>query len=175
MPARDRDIVIGRVDGPFGIRGEVKVTLLTDFPDRFDAGGEITLRPAAGRRRKRVIEASRPHKGRLLVKLTGVDSVSDAEQLRDAEIVIDRSQVAQLPDDAFYVFDIIGLRVITDDGREQGEVTEVITSGANDVYVTSTGLCIPALKQVITGVDVGGGTMTIHPVPGLLPDDPPTR
>ena len=175
MPPRNRDIVVGRVDGPFGIRGELKLTVLTDFPGRFDPGGAIMVKPAAGRRRKKLIETCRPHKGRLLVKLRGVDSIADAEQLRNAEIVIDKAELAQLPDDAFYVFDIIGLKVITDDGREQGEVTEIITSGANDVYITSTGLCIPAVKHVVAGIDLKRGVMTIHPVPGLLPDDPPTR
>ena len=170
MPRTDRDIVIGRVVAPFGIRGEVKVVVLTDFPERFDAGSRIALKPAAGRRRKKLVEGCRSHKGQLLVKLRGVDSVADAEQLRDAEIVIDKAELGQLPVDAFYVFDILGLQVVTDDGRDQGQVTEVLTSGANDVYVTSTGLCIPALKHVVANIDLERRVMTIHPVPGLLPE-----
>ncbi len=141
------DIVIGKIVAPIGIRGEVKVVVLTDFPERFEAGSELALKPAKGESRRARIVSQRPQKGGLTMKLEGVDTRDDAEALRDAEFVIDERELAKLPEGEFYVFDIIGLRVVTDDGRECGEVTEVVQSGANDVYVTSTGLCIPALRM----------------------------
>ena len=161
-------IVIGKIVAPIGIRGEVKLLVLTDFPERFEAGKELTLRSPKGETKPVRIEGQRAHKDGLAVKLAGIDTRSDAETLRDSVFVIDESELAELGEDEFYVFDIIGLKVITDDGRECGEVTEVIGSGANDVYVTSTGLCIPALKSVVAKVDFDKGEMVIRPVPGLL-------
>jgi len=161
-------IVIGKIVAPVGIRGEVKVIVLTDFPERFDVGSEIVLKPPKGESKRVRVAGKRPTKGGLTVKLDGVDTRSDAEALRDAEFVIDKSELARLSEGEFYVFDIIGLRVLTDDGRECGEVVEVLQGGANDVYVTSTGLCIPALHDVVARVDVDKREMVIRPVPGLL-------
>lgn len=171
MPRSERDIVIGKVVAPHGIRGEVKVIVLTDFPDRFDVGSELRLVPENGESRKLVVEANRQYKGGLVLKLRGVETRDDSEAMHGAEFVIDESDLAQLPTGGFYVFDILGLKVVTDDGRELGEVTEVLQSGANDVYVTSTGLCIPALKDVIAKIDIDGGVIVVHPVPGLLAED----
>lgn len=170
MPRERREIVTGRIVGPFGIRGEVKVIPTTDFPDRFEAGAEITLSLADGRKAFR-IQRSRFHKSGFLLKLEGVETRNDAEQLRNVNIVIDETQLRELGPDRFYIFDIIGLRVVTEDGREQGVVTEVLQGGANDVYITSTGLCIPALKAVVIGVDLERRLMTIRPMPGMLPDE----
>jgi len=170
MPRDGRDILIGKVTTPFGTRGEVKVVVLTDFPERFAAGARVALK--SGEKTSLVrIERSRPHKGGILLKLEGIDTVNAAEELRNTEITIDEADLGKLEGDRFYIFDIIGLKVVTDDGREQGEVVDVLQGSANDVYVTSTGLCIPALKDVVAKVDVPGGVMIIHPVPGLLPDD----
>lgn len=161
-------IVIGKIVAPVGIRGEVKVIVLTDFPERFDVGSEIALKMPKGESRRVRIAGRRPTRSGLTLKLEGIDTRNDAETLRDAEFVIDRSELAELSEGQFYVFDIIGLRVITDDGRECGEVIEVLQGGANDVYVTSTGLCIPALHDVVAKVDVDKREMVIRPVPGLL-------
>jgi len=171
MPLTDRDILIGKVVGPFGIRGEVKVLVLTDFPERFDVGRKIALITTTDERRVIRIKAGRPHGGGLLLKLEGVESRNDAEALRGAHIAIDRDELGELQEGSFYVFDIIGLKVVTDDGREFGEVTEVLQGGANDAYCTSTGLCIPALKDVVVKVDIPGRVMVIRPMPGLLPGE----
>ena len=170
MPRSERDIVIGKIIAPLGTRGEVKMILLTEFPERFDAGSELTLRPPKGEPRPIKVQSERLHKEGLALKLEGIDTRDDAEALRGAEFIIDVDQLHELSSGKFYVFDLIGLRVVTDDGRECGEVTEVIESGANDVYVTSTGLCIPALKSVVAKIDIGEGVMVIRPVPGLIDD-----
>ncbi len=169
MPATGREIVTGRIVGPFGIRGEVKVVPTTDFPDRFAAGAEVTLSLAEGRKTFR-IQRSRFHRTGFLLKFEGVETRNDAERLRNVNIVIDEAELRELGPDQFYIFEIVGLRVVTEDGREQGIVTEVLQGGANDVYVTSTGLCIPALKTVIVRVDLERRLMTIRPMPGMLPE-----
>lgn len=170
MPRDQQYIVIGRIVGPFGICGEVKVVVLTDFPERFDARGIVKIRTQDGKSRSVRISRSRQHRGGLLLKLDGVSTRTEAEALRDAEIVIAPEELGELAEGSFYVFDLVGLKVVSEDGRECGEVTEVLQAGANDVYVTSTGLCIPALKDVVAKVDLERGEMIIRPVPGLLPD-----
>jgi len=171
MPADGREIVVGKIVGAFGIRGEVKLVPLTDFPERFGVGNTLRLRMPKGELRETKVASAREQKGGITAKLDGVDTRDQAEELSGAEVVIDRSEAGSLPEGSFYLFDIVGLKVVTDDGREQGVVTEVLTGGANDVYVTSTGLCIPALKWVVASVDVAAGVMVIRPVPGLLPGE----
>lgn len=166
----DSDIVIGKIIGPFGTKGEVKVRVLTDFPDRFDQGRKLNLVLPNGTRQQMLVMASQEHKGLWNVKFQGCNDRNLAEALRDAEIVIDRSEVEDLPEGSFYIFEIEGCRVFTDDGRDLGEVTEVVQSGANDVYVTSSGICIPALKQVIINIDKIEKRIVIKPMPGLLPE-----
>lgn len=165
------DVIIGKVVAPFGVRGELKMAILTDFPERFDKGETVTLKMPDGSRQEAKIEFSQMHGGGITLKLNGVDTREGAELLRNAEIVIPESELAELPEDSFYIFDLIGIRVVTDDGREFGEVTEVIETGANDVYVTSTGLLIPAIKDIVVKIDIDEGQMVIHPVPGLLPGE----
>ncbi len=168
MPRSERDIVIGKIVAPLGTRGEVKIVVLTDFPERFDAGASLKLNLPDGEVRQVKVQASRVHKDGLALKIEGVDTRNDAEALRNAEFGIEESELGELPEDRFYVFDLIGLDVVTDDGRELGKVTEILQGGANDVYVTSTGVCIPALKTVVAKIDVAEGKMVIRPVPGLL-------
>lgn len=168
MPRTGRDVITGRVVAPFGIRGELKLLPLTDFPDRFDAGRSISLKLQTGERREARIRRSQPYKGGVIIKIDGVDTRNEAESLRGAESVIDESELAELDAGSFYLFDVIGLKVVTDDGRELGEITEVLQNSANDVYITGDGLCIPALKSVVVNINVEAGVMTIHPVPGLL-------
>lgn len=171
MGEQQRDILIGTVGSAFGIGGEVKVLVQTDFPERFDPGARLAIRRADGKTLETRVERCRQGKGCLIVKLVGTDTRTDAEQLAGAEITISESEVHALDEGRFYVFDIIGLKVRTDDGRELGEVTEVLQGGANDVYVTSAGVCIPALKDVVSRVDVSGGEIVIRPAPGLLPEE----
>ncbi len=171
MPRSERDVVIGKVVAPFGTRGEVKVVILTDFPERFDAGNEVILDLVSGERWRVPIEGSRLQKTGICLKLKGVNTRMDAAALRGVEIVIDESELGELSEDQFYVFQVIGLKVATQDGREQGVVTEVMQGAANDVYITSTGLCIPALKSVVAKIDIKNGLMVIVPVPGLLPEE----
>ncbi len=168
MSRTERDIVIGKIVAPVGTRGEMKVVVLTDFPERFDAGAGLMLRLADGQRRPVKVKARRLYKDGLALLLEGVETRNDVEDMRGAEFIVDVDEVRELPADTFYIFDLIGLKVLTTDGRECGEVTEIMHGGANDVYLTSTGLCIPALKEVVDKIDIDQGTLTIRPVPGLL-------
>lgn len=161
------DVVIGTIVAPFGIKGEVKVRIETDFPERFLSLKEVWLKPVTGPGGITQIESVRFHKSGALVKFQGCGDRNGSEELRGAELRIDRSQLKVLDADQFYVHDILGLDVYTTDGEHLGQVTEVLNGPANDVYVTPRAM-IPAIKQVVREIDLNGHKIVIEPIEGLL-------
>ncbi len=161
---------IGKVVALFGIRGELKVLLLTDIPNRFAGLGAVYAGPDHTRH---LIQSVRPYKGEMIVlKLEGIDDADTAESLRDQNLAIPVSELAQLPPDSYYQHDILGLMVITLNGQKLGSIVDIIVTGSNDVYVIKapdgSQVLIPAIKDVIKQVDLIRRTMYIDPLPGLL-------
>ncbi len=165
---------IGQVVALFGIRGEMKVRLLTDIPDRFQQLEAIHVGPE---HRRYPIENTRPYKGEMIVlKLAGIDDASTAEPLCRLELCIPISDLAKLPPDSYYQHDILGLQVVTLDVRVLGPIEDIIETGSNDVYVIKgqdgKQVLIPAIKAVVKQIDLLRRRMYIDPLPGLL--EPPT-
>jgi 16S rRNA processing protein RimM len=154
-------IVIGKIVAPHGVRGDVRVTPLTDFPDRFLSMKSVLV----GGKRVLSIEAARYHKQLLLLKFRGLDDRNAVEELRGQLLQVDRKDVVPLQEGAFYVFDIIGMDVYATDGQLLGKVDDVIETGSNDVYVVerkdNRPLLVPALKTIVTTVDVTNRRMVI--------------
>jgi 16S rRNA processing protein RimM len=164
---QEPEIVIGTVVAPFGIKGEVKVRVETDFPERFETLEEVWVQPKVGSGRVMGIENVRFHQGIVLIKFKECNDRNCSEELRDSELRIDESQLMELESDQFYVDDILGLDVYTINGEHLGQVTEVLKGAANDVYVTPRAM-IPAIKQVVREIDLAAGKMVVEPIPGLL-------
>ena len=164
--ARDDDhVVVGRVLGPWGIRGDVRVELHTGSPERFAAGARVYLDGA-----ETAVVSSRPHKGGLVVRFASVAGRTAAETLKGASLTVPRDEVAPLPGGSYYYFQVIGLRVVTNDGDDLGRVHEVLATGGNDVYVVRgpTGeRLVPALKNVVLEVDLDRELMTVNLPDGL--------
>jgi 16S rRNA processing protein RimM len=161
---------VGKVVALFGVRGELKVRSLTDIPNRFAELDAVYLGPHHTRY---PIQGVRPYKGEMiLLKLAGIDDANTAEALRNQDLLIPLSQLAELPPDSYYQHDILGLRVFTLDGRDLGEIIDIIVTGSNDVYVlkmpAGSQVLIPAIKDVIKQIDLTRRTMHIDPLPGLL-------
>jgi len=161
---------IGQVVALFGVRGELKVRLLTDIPGRFQ---QLEAVHASTNQQRLVIERVRPHKGEMIVvKFVGIDDANAAEPLCRQELLIPESQLAQLPPDSYYQHDILGLQVITLAGRELGPIVEILETGSNDVYIIKGSdekqLMIPAIKSVVKQIDLVRHTMYVDPLPGLL-------
>ncbi len=161
---------IGNVVALFGVRGELKVRLLTDIPNRFAeleavyVGSDHILHP---------IQSIRPYKGEMIVlKLEGIDDANAAEPFRNQDLSIPLSKLAKLPPDSYYQHDILGLHVFTLDGQDLGTIVDIIVTGSNDVYSIKTPggsqILIPAIKDVIKQIDLIRHTMHIDPLPGLL-------
>jgi 16S rRNA processing protein RimM len=164
---------IGKVVAPFGVRGELKVLSMSDIPGRFAALTTVHLGPD---HILRPIQGVRPYKGEmLLLKVAGVEDANSAESLRNYELTIPLSQLAQLPADSYYQHDIVGLRVLTMTGREIGRVEDIMVTGSNDVYIIQSPagkqLLVPAIKDVIKQIDLIRQMMYIDPISGLLDDD----
>lgn len=153
-------LVVGQVVAPFGTRGAVRVRPETDFPGRFRCLEEVCLELPDGEERVyRVREARLTPKGVILL-LAGCDDRNCAEALRRAWVKVRPSMAVPLPEGCYYVHQIIGLRAVTEDGRDLGEIVEVIRSSANDVYVTPSAM-IPAVREFVREVDLRGGRIVV--------------
>jgi 16S rRNA processing protein RimM len=161
---------IGKVVALFGLQGELKVRSLSDIPNRFT---ELHAVYCGDSHVRHIIESVRPYKGEmLLLKLKGFDDATSAEKLRNADLTIPLSDLANLPPDSYYQHDIIGLRVFTLNDKVLGTIVDIIVTGSNDVYVikaeNGTQQLIPAIKDVVKQIDLIRHTMHIDPIPGLL-------
>ena len=165
-PVPPESLIVGRILAPWGIRGEVKVEVLTDFPERFAPQKVVYLNT-----RPLEIESCRPHKQQLVVKLATIDSVEDAEKLRGQDLTIPRSELSRLPEGQYYTFQIIGLKVVTTEGELLGHITEIMTTGSNDVYIVEGKrgeILIPAIEDVVKSIDLKKGKVVIEAIKGLL-------
>ncbi|MFQ6133140.1 MAG: ribosome maturation factor RimM [Armatimonadota bacterium] len=168
------DMTVGVIVGAHGLRGELRVRPETDEPERFAELDEVRLVDAQGEQRRARVVGSRPHARGLLVRLAEVTDRTEAEKLRGCAINIRRSMALPLAPDEYYVDQIVGLLVETVDGEEIGRVSEVLRTGANDVYVTPRGL-VPAIGDVVKHIDVEAGRIVIEPLEGLFAPQPAGR
>lgn len=169
MP-RDGYRAIGLIERPRGLKGEIKARPLTDFPERFEPGARVFISGLS-----RTVARSNWQKGRVYLYIEGVADRESAETLRGELIEIPEDERPRTSEAFWYIDEIEGLRVVTVGGDQLGNVREVLQTGANDVYIVDRGtrrdLLVPALRDVVVGVDVEAGTMTVDLPDGLLPDD----
>ena len=168
----DEDVVIARVVKARGIKGEVACDILTDFPERFDSPDPVTVRLPGGGRLRLTIQNSWLHKGRVILKFEGYDTMSAAEKLAGASVLIAES--AQIPLEAgeFYEHEIVGSRVTSLEGRFLGMVTRLMRTGGTDLLVVegdnNREHLIPFTEDICTDVDVKGKLILIRAPEGLL-------
>jgi 16S rRNA processing protein RimM len=165
-------VVIGEVTRPHGLRGEVRVTPLTDRPERFERLGECVLWDEARDTRvvRRVIRARRQGDA-VLLSLAGCDSVEAATSLVGRLVALPRAQALPLPPGHVYPWQLVGCRVEMDDGRPIGELSGIEPSPAHDLWVVRAAgreHLIPAVPEIVVDVDVGGRRVVIRPPEGLL-------
>ena len=159
-------ITIGKIIAPWGIKGKLKVEVVTDFPQRFTPSSEIYIN-----RQPMTIDSIEWHKGEAIIKLDIIDSIEDSQRLRGQQVEIHHSQAYPLPEGQYYHFQLIGLEVWTTQGELLGTVTEILTADSNDNYVvrgTRGETLIPAIEDVIKSIDLNRGCIVIEPIEGLL-------
>lgn len=159
-------LLAGQIGKPHGIAGEVYVIRISDDPDRFSPGTSLVHEDG----RELIVESTRPHRDRFLVKFEGIDTRSRAERLRGG-LYVRLEEVRALETDEFWPHDLVGSEVITSEGRPIGKITEVRPGSAHDLLIVDTEAgerMIPAVKAIVTSVDVGAHRITIDPPAGLL-------
>ncbi|MEK7851238.1 MAG: ribosome maturation factor RimM [Deltaproteobacteria bacterium] len=169
----DRFILIGKVVRAQGIKGKLKIWPLAD-PDIFITAKGVFLGRDELHSVYYKVTASQLHKGSILLGLDGVETVNKAEELIGSHVFAETKTLEELPDGEYYWFQIIGLDVVTEDGRLLGKVKEILPTGSNDVYVVRDGskeYLIPAIEEVVKDIDVSGGKIVISPMKGLLGEE----
>ena len=162
---------VGVIASTHGIRGEVKVFPTTDDAKRFEKLKEVLL--DTGKELKTMeIQQVRFFKNMVIVKFKGYDTINDIEIYNGKDLLVTREHAVELGPDENFIVDLIGLSVETDEGELLGELTDVLITGANDVYeVTRTDgkkVLLPAIKDCVLDVDLEAGKVLVHVLEGLL-------
>jgi 16S rRNA processing protein RimM len=166
-----RYLAIGRIVRAHGVRGEVSVTILTDFPERF-AQSELLYIGNEYEADVYQLKSHRWHKQNVLLSFVEITDRNEAEQLVGQYVQIPVEDAVPLPEGSYYLYQIIGLQAVTTDGTSLGVVTEVIETNANDVYVVQNDegkdILLPAIPDVIKTIDLDHGIMTVDLIDGLI-------
>ena len=162
---------VGTIASTHGIRGEVKVFPTTDDMNRFKFLKKCVL--DTGREYIELeVEGVKFFKQFAILKFKGYNSINDIEKYRGRDLLVDRENAVPLEEDEYFIADLIGLKVVTDEGEEFGHITDVLQTGANDVYEIAMKdgreLLLPAIKQCVLQVKVEEGFMKVHILEGLL-------
>lgn len=159
------------ISSTHGIRGEVKVYPTTDDPARFRRLKEVLLDTGSGWMTMK-LEQVRFFKQMVIVKFKGYDSINDVEKYRNKGLYVPREQAVPLEEGEYYIADLLGMQVLTEDGGHFGTLRDVMQTGANDVYVIDSlhngEVLVPAIADCILEVAVEQGWMKIRLLEGLL-------
>ena len=162
---------VGVISSTHGIRGEVKVFPTTDDPDRFRKLKQVIL--DTGREQKGLeIEGVKFFKQFVILKFKGIDNINDIEKYKEKSLYVTREHAVKLKKDEYFIADLIDVTVVDEEERQLGKITDVITTGANDVYVVEDDhgreILFPAIKECILNVDLKNNIMKVHVMDGLL-------
>lgn len=165
------ELQVGVITQTHGIRGEVKVFPTTDDVNRFKKLKEVIL--DSGRERMiMTIEGVKFFKQYAILKFKGYDSINDIEKYKGAKLYVTRDNAVKLKKGEYFVADLIGLKVVTDEGEELGVLKDVLATGANDVYVVETAdgkeVLLPAIKECVLNIDMEASIITVHIMDGLM-------
>ena len=161
---------VGVITSTHGIRGEVKVFPTTDDPKRFLDLEEIIL--DTGKEKKTLsIQYVKFFKNMVLLKFKAFDNINDVEIYRQKDLYVTREQAVPLEENEYFIADLIGLKAVSDEGEELGEIADVLQTAANDIYVIkkkgTLDLLVPAIRECVLSVNIAGGMVTLHLLPGL--------
>lgn len=150
---------IGKIVNTFGIKGEIKIYPYVDYI--------MDLKFFYVDDNKMEIEKCRTQKNLVIVKIKGIDDINVVEKLKGKIASVYEEDLPSLPEGTYYIKDLIGLDVITDDGRELGKLDDVIQTGANDVYNVN-GILLPVIDEVVKKIDLENHKIVVHLIDGLI-------
>ena len=161
---------VGVITTTHGVRGEVKVFPTTDDPQRFKELKNVILDDGKNKMDLE-IQSVKFFKNLVILKFKGIDNINDVEKYKKADLYVTRENAVELAENEYFIADLIELSVTSDEGEDLGVISDVLQTGANDVYVISKkgqpDLLIPAIKECILKVDMDNRTMQVHLLPGL--------
>ena len=165
------EMQVGVITQTHGIKGEVKVFPTTDDVNRFKKLKQVIM--DTGRERINLeIEGVKFFKQYAILKFKGYDSINDIEKYKSAKLYIKREQAVKLQKDEYFIADLIDMEVFTEDGEYFGKMKDVLTTGANDVYIVTrqdgTEVLLPAIKQCVKSIDTEQGRIIVHIMDGLI-------
>lgn len=166
----EQHLALGKVVKAWGLKGELKVQPYADSIEMV-AASPLYLKRAGGDLAEYAVERVRRSGPAWIVQLRGVQTVEHAEQLVGRELLIPRSAAPTLPEGSYYHADLIDLRVVTEEGRELGQIAEILETGANDVYVVrgeGSEWLLPATREVVRRVDLAQGMMVVRLLEGMI-------
>lgn len=165
-PGETEFISVGWVSGLHGTSGQVRVRIHSDAPHRFDPGQSLYCNGS----HLRIQSSNTNRKNQAILAFDGISSLAAARDLVGQWLTIPKDSVAELPEGEYFHFQLLGLRVLSDEAEELGEITEVIETGSNDVYVVngeSGQLLLPAIASVVREVKLEEGVMVVHLLEGM--------
>ena len=161
---------LGQIVNVRGLKGEVKVNSYSEDPNRFEKIKTIIVKQKENSKQYSIEKVSYT-KNQVVLKLKDVDTIEEAEKLRNSIILIDRDELGELPEDVFYIADLIGLDVYTEEGEFLGKVDDIYSTGANDIYVVKNEegkeKLLPGIDEVIKNIDIEAGRITVNLLEGL--------
>ncbi len=161
---------VGKIVNTHGVKGEVKVIPLTDNPQRFDELKKVLVGNENDKKTLN-IESVKYLKNAVIVKFKESSKMEEAEKLKELYIYVDRDNAVKLPEDTFFICDLIGIEVFETDGSCLGVIEDIIATGSNDVYIVKSDdkeILIPALKSVVKEVSITDKKMVVTLPEGLL-------
>ena len=167
---------VGKIVNTHGIRGEVRVISQTDFPEeRYRKGQRLTLFRENKAPLELTVAGHRKHKNFDLLTFEGYPTINDVEPLRDGILKVSKDELSELTENEYYYHEIIGLTVIDEQARELGKIKEILSPGANDVWVVQRkgkkNAMIPYIESVVKQIDLDKGEVHIEIPEGLLDDE----
>ena len=164
---------VGVIASTHGLKGEVNVFPTTEDPNRFKKLKKVTLHTQRGEEIELDVQSARFFKKFVIVKFKQFNNINEVEKFRGCELTIDRKDAIKLEAGEYYCADLIGLTIVDEDGTELGTLTEILQTGANDVYEmtrkdSEEKIYIPAIKECVKEIDIEGRKIVIHVMDGLL-------
>lgn len=164
---------VGVIASTHGLSGEVNVFPTTQDPERFKKLKKVTLHTQKGEEIQLDVVSSRFFKKFVIVKFKQFKNINEVEKFRGCELTIDRKDAIKLEKGEYYCADLIGLVIVDEEGNELGTLTEILQTGANDVYEmtrkdSEDKIYIPAIRDCVKEINVDEGKIVIHVMPGLL-------
>ena len=162
---------VGQIVNTFGIKGVVKVKAFTDDIERFEELKTVYI-CKKNEMKKVEIEEVKYHKDMVLLKIKGIDDMTEAEKYKGLFLKIDRKDAKKLPKDTYFIADLLGLEVYTDEGELLGKVDDIFPTGANDVYVVKDEMgkqiLLPSIPEVLKEIDLEKEKIIVHLLKGLV-------